>query len=472
MVHRPANTLRTRTLPALLLAGDALLTFACLSLAWLLRYATSIGALGIDVPDARYGDYVPLLVVGTGLLVISFAHLGLYDPRLVLRRHQAYRIVLKGATFWLAAYLGVSLVLKFDPPISRLFVVLAWALVLAGLQLWRTAVFALVSRPGLRERIRQPVAILGWSPEAAAIAAEVDDAAVHPWRIAGWIDDGASAAPGTLPRLGEASRLEDVLRTHGIEVVLCAGFDALQRGPADVPAVCERVYAEWKVIPTAFSLFASGLRLQTVGRVPVLGVEDLAANRLLNRALKRALDIAGATLGLLLAAPVCAWFAWRIRRESPGPAVFVQQRVGRGHRLFPMLKLRSMRAGTEADDHRSVSTRADDPRLTATGRFIRRWNIDELPQFWNVLRGEMSLVGPRPERPHHVDRLSGDVPHYLPRHVVKPGMTGWAQVNGLRGDTSLPLRVQHDIYYIENWSVWLDVQILLLTLARWRNPSA
>jgi lipopolysaccharide/colanic/teichoic acid biosynthesis glycosyltransferase len=125
-----------------------------------------------------------------------------------------------------------------------------------------------------------------------------------------------------------------------------------------------------------------------------------------------------------------------------------------------------------ASDDAQQSTRRDDPRLLQLGAGLRRWNLDELPQFWNVLRGDMSLVGPRPERPHHVDQLSALLPHYLPRHLVKPGMTGWAQVNGLRGDSDLAARAQYDIYYIENWSLWLDLQILLLTFVRWRNPGA
>jgi len=124
-----------------------------------------------------------------------------------------------------------------------------------------------------------------------------------------------------------------------------------------------------------------------------------------------------------------------------------------------------------ATDSVRQSTPRDDPRLLRIGARMRRWNLDELPQFWNVLRGDMSLVGPRPERPYHVDRLSVEIPHYLPRHLVKPGMTGWAQINGLRGETDLAARVQHDIYYIENWSFWLDVQIVLLTFVRWRNPG-
>jgi lipopolysaccharide/colanic/teichoic acid biosynthesis glycosyltransferase len=122
-----------------------------------------------------------------------------------------------------------------------------------------------------------------------------------------------------------------------------------------------------------------------------------------------------------------------------------------------------------AVDGQRQSTARNDTRLLRIGAFMRRWNLDELPQFWNVLLGQMSLVGPRPERPVHVDKLSTEIPHYHPRHLVKPGMSGWAQVNGLRGDSSIAQRIQHDIYYIENWSLWLDVQILLLTFVRWKN---
>jgi lipopolysaccharide/colanic/teichoic acid biosynthesis glycosyltransferase len=146
-----------------------------------------------------------------------------------------------------------------------------------------------------------------------------------------------------------------------------------------------------------------------------------------------------------------------------------------------MLKFRTMHVGAElrlADivalaelDGPSFKLR-DDPRVTRVGRWLRRFDVDELPQLLNVLRGDMSLIGPRPERPYHVDRLSTEIPHYLPRHVAKPGMSGWAQVNGLRGEGAIERRIQHDIYYIENWSFWLDLQILLLTLVRWRDRNA
>ena len=167
-----------------------------------------------------------------------------------------------------------------------------------------------------------------------------------------------------------------------------------------------------------------------------------------------------------------ALLALVIKRESPGgPVFFRQTRIGAGHQAFTLWKLRSMQPDAAATDAAHVSTQRGDPRLLRFGAFMRRWNLDELPQFWNVLCGDMSLVGPRPERPHHVEQLSAVIPHYLPRHLVKPGMTGWAQVNGLRGESSIARRIQHDIYYIENWSLWLDLQIIALTFVRWKNPN-
>ena len=479
MPRAATNALRETFVPLALLGGDTLVTFAGLSLGYWLRYDSPLGRLGFDVPDATFARYLPLLLVGVALLIGAFAQFGLYDTRLLLRRYQSLNAILKGAAFWFAAYLGLSLVLRFDPPISRLFVLFAFLCVVALLYAWRTLAYAVVMRSSLLARLRRRAVLLGWNDDARAHAAEMAGDPAHPFSLVGVVtlsgDTSAfiQVATDRPPSLGSVAELETILARASADVLIITRTDLARAEVRRVVETCERNYVEWKVVPGAFDIFLSGLRLQTIGHVPVLGVEELAINRLFNRALKRAFDLIAAIVGLLLSAPFVLLLALLIKRESPnGPVFFRQTRVGSNHRPFTLYKLRSMKPDAATTDDAAQSTGRADPRLLRIGAFLRRWNLDELPQFWNVLRGEMSLVGPRPERPYHVEQLASAIPHYLPRHVVKPGLTGWAQVNGLRGDSDLTARAQHDIYYIENWSVWLDVQIVLLTFVRWRHENA
>ena len=472
MTRDSSHSLRETVVPLALVAGDTAVTFGGLVLGWWLRYASPLGSLGIAVPGATFARYLPLLLVGVALLVGAFAQFGLYDARLLLRRYQSLNAILKGAAFWLVAYLGISLVLKFEPPISRLFVVVAFVCVVVLLYAWRTLAYALVTRSPLLARLRRRAVLLGWNDDARTLAAEITRDPAHPLILAGVVSLPGDA-PGSAQALGGLGELEAILAREHADLLIATRLDLPRDEVRRIVETCERAYVEWKVVPGAFDIFLSGLRLQTIGRVPVLGVEELAINRLFNRALKRIFDVTAGLLGLVFFSPVMLVLAALIKRESPGgPVFFRQTRVGAGHQPFTLWKLRSMAPGAEAADAARQSTARDDPRLLRIGAFMRSWNLDELPQFWNVLRGDMSLVGPRPERPFHVEQLADAIPHYLPRHLAKPGMTGWAQVNGLRGDSDLAARAQHDIYYIENWSIWLDVQIVLLTFVRWRNDSA
>jgi exopolysaccharide biosynthesis polyprenyl glycosylphosphotransferase len=464
------NPLRETTLPGILLLGDTVVAFGGLSLGYWLRYNSALGALGIDVPDARFASYLPLLLVGVVFLVGAFAQQGLYDGRMLLRKQQGLNLLARGTLFWVLVYLAFSLVIKFDPPISRLFVVIAGVVTLLLLWAWREIFYRIITGAALLPRLQRRVALLGWNEAARNLVQEIQQGRAHPYTIVGCIDDGTHPPMNPLRALGSLDALGTILREEEIDVLIAAHLDV----PADrlraITAVCENTYVEWKIVPAAFPIFLTGLRLQTVGSVPVVGVEDLAISRLFNRVAKRLLDLAGAAVGLLFSAPFVALFAALIKLESPrGPVLFRQVRVGSGHEPFTLYKLRSMRPDAGASDADRQSTPRGDPRLLRIGAFMRRWNLDELPQYWNVLRGDMSLVGPRPERPHHVDQLSTVIPHYLPRHLVKPGMTGWAQVNGLRGDTDLAKRIRYDIFYIENWSLWFDCQIMLLTFVRWKS---
>lgn len=474
---RTAPKLR-KLLPAGLLLGDAAVIFSALLLGYWLRYHTFLGSFFIEVNDAQLADYLPLIGLGCAFLLITYAHTGLYDERLLLRHYQAINLILRGVGFWFAAYLGVSLVLKFQPPISRLYAVYAGLCTASLLYVWRTLLYRLlIATPSLTTPLRQRTALLGWSTEAAELAESLLKYSNHPYLIAGVIElPSPEAAPAArqsgVNSLGCVTELGEIIRSQGIDVLISARLDLPREELARVVSVCEQAGTELKIIPSVFQVFVTGLRLQTIGSVPVLGVEELALSRFLNRGIKRLADLSGALVGLLLFSPIMVVLALLIKRESPqGPILFRQARLGIGNKEFIMLKLRSMRPGAEASDDQQVSTQAGDERLLRIGAWMRRWNFDELPQLWNVIRGDMSLVGPRPERSRHAQNLSYSIPHYMPRHLVRPGMTGWAQANGLRGECSLERRIQHDLYYIENWSLWLDLQILILTVLRWKNKS-
>ena len=199
------------------------------------------------------------------------------------------------------------------------------------------------------------------------------------------------------------------------------------------------------------------------GSTPVVTVNKVPLDNVGYSFIKRSMDILGSLVLIILTSPIMLVAAIGTKLSSPGPIIFTQTRIGRGKRPFEMYKFRSMRVNAESD---TAWTTTDDPRKTKWGAFMRRFSIDELPQLFNVLIGDMSLVGPRPEIPTYVDNFKVSVPLYMVRHQVRPGMTGWAQINGLRGDTSIEKRVTYDLYYINNWTLLFDIKILLLTPTR------
>ena len=218
------------------------------------------------------------------------------------------------------------------------------------------------------------------------------------------------------------------------------------------------------VVPDLLQFIALRARLENLDGVPIISLNDVPL-RGFNSLLKRTIDvlISGAAL-LVLGIPLLIISAL-IRRTSAGPVFYTQERMGLDGRAFQVYKFRSMYEGAE-DDTGPIWARTNDPRCTPVGRWLRRFDLDELPQFWNVLRGDMSIVGPRPERPYFVEQFKHRIPQYMLRHKVKAGITGWAQVNGWRGNTSLEKRIEYDLYYIENWSVGLDLKIMWLTLLK------
>lgn len=455
------------------LVGDGLMILLGLLAGFWIRFKSGWITFGVEANyPFELADYFGLICVGLGFLLLAFGYLRLYDTRNLLRGRQVALIIFKASTFWLFAYAGVSLALKFQPPISRIYVLLSYFATVTILLAWRWCFHWLISRESIAAALRQRIIFVGWNQEAKRLAEMVEVDPSHPYHVVGCLPSPLgtfdSQPPKTVPILGEYGDVEKILRQRCADMVVLTDLNPDMTKIIGLSNCCEQEFVQFKVIPSYFQILVSGLQLETISGVPILGVSQLPLDNLANRFCKRTVDILGATVGLILSAPLMAGLSALIYLESPGPIFYRQIRTGRNGTNFKIIKLRSMRVDAEVAGGARWAER-DDPRRLRIGAFMREWNLDEIPQFWNVLKGEMSLVGPRPERPELIAGFKHQIPHYNARHASKPGMTGWAQVNGLRGDTDLTERVRYDLFYLENWSLWLDLQIIIQTFFRREN---
>lgn len=468
--HKSVRSAQHRIL-TLEFIGDFGATAFALVLAYTLRFKTFLVNYGNADPQQQIEPYFPLLFIAIGFFMCTFAYLGMYGNRRILHMHRNITAIVKGSTFWLLLFLSLSLAIKFEPQVSRVFVAFSYVTVMVTLIIWRWVLHRLlVISPWLKD-LQQGVIIFGTNNTAVDISKAINNDEHVPYLVAGYIGRQSKAftQATNLQHLGEEEHLAQILKNSNADILIVTEQDISKDRMLNLAQICEKNHIDFKITPSSFQVFLSSLQLQNVSGIPLLGIEDLPVNRYLNRLIKRGVDIAGGVVGCLASAPIILVLGIIIKRQNPGPIFFRQERIGERNRNFGMFKLRSMGLGSEMDDHLNQSTLRDDPRILKIGRFMRRWNLDELPQFWNVLKGDMSLVGPRPERSFHVEKLIDEIPHYGVRHIVKPGLTGWAQINGLRGDTDLRERIQYDIFYIENWSYWMDIYILFMTLFRRKN---
>ncbi len=268
--------------------------------------------------------------------------------------------------------------------------------------------------------------------------------------------------PG-IPVLGTLKNLEALLSEHRADEVILTEPELERSEIPHLLVECERAMAEFRIVPETTELLLSGMTVETLDGIPLLGIRETPLQGW-NAALKRMVDFSAALVGLMLTAPLIGLLAWLIRRQDGMSPFYVQERMGNDGRLFNIIKLRTMRPDAEEQSGPIFATDRDE-RCTPLGMLLRRTHLDELPQLINVLRGDMSLVGPRPERPFFVEQFRDNVPRYMARHKVKSGITGWAQIHGLCGrHGSISERLKYDLYYIENWSLWLDIKILARTV--------
>lgn len=263
--------------------------------------------------------------------------------------------------------------------------------------------------------------------------------------------------------LKDEEKLERILEGNELDEVVIAlraeDYGKLER----IVDVCEKAGVHTKMIPDFGNVISTRPYIEDVQGIPVIHVRRVPLNIMRNRVAKRAVDLIGATVAIILFSPVMLLTALVVALTEEGSVIYRQERVGLHNQVFYMYKFRSMIMQDEEKKKAEWSTR-NDPRITPVGKLIRRTSIDELPQLFNVLKGEMSLVGPRPERPQFVQKFRDEIPRYMVKHQVRPGMTGWAQINGYRGNTSIEKRIEYDLYYIENWTMVFDMKILILTI--------
>jgi len=444
----------------LLFLSDLLLISACWVAAYFIRFSIPILPVTKGIPP--FEPYLWLLVPIILVWGICFSSLNLYRPRRMGSHLAEFIDIAKANTLCILILVALTFFLKtFE--FSRLVILYFWLLNLVVLGFSRMVfreILRLLRRLGYNQR---HVVVIG----AGALGQRVVDMLQsHPelgMKVRGYLSRKASKVGQVLqgvPVIGTFQQADDVLK-HQVDVVfLCL--------PPDIENEAERLMhilssttAEVKIIPSIYEFITLRAEAEIFSGLPIITLQGSPLYGW-NVFLKRWFDVCGALIALGLTFPFMAIISVLIKMTSPGPVLYRQKRVGLDGSSFEIIKFRTMHINAESDTG-PVWAKAGDDRCTGIGKILRRSSLDELPQFWNVLKGEMSIVGPRPERPEFIHKFREQIPQYNLRHTMKAGITGWAQVNGFRGNTSWEKRLAHDIYYIEHWSLWLDVKIMLLT---------
>jgi len=449
-------------IPLISVAADACAIEGAFLLSYWLRFRSGLIGSG---PAPRIDGYLVGSVVIVVVWLLLFQSRRMYGARRSVSLSDEFVGIVKVASTGMLVVMSAAFFYR-DFSYSRTVFGMLWVFSTVLLTCGRAAVQGLERSLYRKGRHLQEAILLGSDGRADRVHARLQGHPSFGINILGYFADAPAREGLTLrsaPYLGKLAEAPAFIRARGIELAFIALRSDDHPALFDVIAECEGVNVAFMMVPDVLEILTSRVQVRELEGIPFLLVKALPFTAW-GRILKRAFDVAVAALTLLAASPVLALIAVAIRCDSRGPVLFAQRRVGLDGREFTMYKFRSMKAGSEKFDASAGLGIPNDPRRTRVGAFLRRTSLDELPQLFNVLAGDMSLVGPRPERTQYVEEFRRVVPKYLDRHRVKTGVTGWAQVNGLRGDTSIEERIRYDLYYIENWSLGFDVRILLRTL--------
>lgn len=430
-------------------------------LAWMIRFVGPMAATAVRTRSFR--QYMLMLVFIVPVYLLLYQAFTLYTPM----RMQGRRLVL--ANIVKANSLGL-LILMFtfymvnEGDYSRSTYIMFYVINIVLQWGARMLIFGLLKDMREKGMNQRQLICVGYSRAAEEY---IDRVLANPqwgYVIRGILDDNVPA--GTMYKgikvLGRIANLNVILPENKLdEIAITLGLSEYYR-LEEIVALCEKSGVHTKFIPDYNKIIPTKPYTEDILGLPVINIRYVPLNNTFNAMIKRAMDIVGSICGIIVTSPLMLLMCLLIKLTSPGPLIYKQERVGLHNRTFRMYKFRSMEIQPESEEKKAWTVK-NDPRVTGIGKFMRHTSIDELPQLFNILKGDMSLVGPRPERPFFVEKFREEIPRYMVKHQVRPGLTGWAQVNGYRGDTSIRKRIECDLYYIENWSIGFDVKIIFLT---------
>ena len=450
---------------------DAVITAASYVLAWYLiigmQKTAGRGTLPADI-------YMKALLLILPLYLLLYAVFHLYSPKRVQSRRwelanicRANIVGLMIFTFILFGGRNFRSLGPYLDNFSARMIIAFFGINIVLMGLVHNVLRTLLRDIRARGFNQKHILLVGCSGAADGFIERVRQNPEWGYHIYGILDDNLEK--GTfyqgVPVLGELTELRGILSENKLDEIAVTLSLEKYEYLKPVVNICEKSGVHTKFIPDYQNIIPTTPYTEDLEGMPVINIRHVPLTQPFNQFVKRAVDLAGGFFALLLFSPVMLTVALIIRFTSPGPVIFRQERVGLHNKPFQMYKFRSMYE-QKPDEEMTRWTTKGDPRVTPIGHFIRRMNLDETPQLLNVLRGDMSLVGPRPERPQFVEKFREEIPRYMIKHQVRPGMTGWAQVNGYRGDTSIQKRIEYDLYYIENWTLGLDIKILFMTIFR------
>ena len=446
---------------------DAIVVMLSYVIAWWIKFSS--GIVNPEIGVLSFNFYMKALILIVPLYLLLYYAFNLYTPKRVQgRRLELSNIIMANTIGILIVFAGFFLVLSYSEDaknFSRSMFVYFYIINIILEEIERLFIRAILRSVRKKGYNLKHILLVGYSKAAEQYIDRIKQNPQWGYDVQGILDD--NIARGTVYKgvkvIGSTGNLEYILPENKLdEIAITLGLEEYYK-LNKIVAECEKSGVHTKFIPDYGNIIPTRPYTEDLLGLPVINIRYVPLSNTFNALIKRLTDIIGAVICIIIFSPVMLVSAILVKTTSKGPLIFKQERVGLHNKPFQMYKFRTMYVQTE-EEERKGWTQKNDPRVTSVGRFLRKTSLDEFPQLFNVLKGDMSLVGPRPERPQYVEKFREEIPRYMIKHQVRPGMTGWAQVNGYRGDTSIRKRIEHDLYYIENWTLGLDIKIIFLTV--------